>query len=97
MICVIPGEPPARVMDLEVLPNEPGLLDVPIVFSALPSGPAKEIEPALDADIIGAYFTASDFTGDIHRYTFELAKACDRNGAVFHYGAQVTDRALAAK
>lgn len=52
---------------------------------------AKDIEPAIDAGILGAYFTPSDFTGDIHSYTFELAKACSRNGAKFHYGATVTD------
>ena len=46
---LIPGEAPAGVVDLEVLPNDPALLDVPIVFSALPSEPAKTIEPAFAA------------------------------------------------
>ena len=58
---LIPGEPPAGVVDLEVLPNDPGLLDVPIVFSALPSGPAKEIEPAFAAAGVAVLTNASPF------------------------------------
>jgi len=50
-----------------------------------------EIEPAMKADVLGGYLTPTDFTGDIHRYTFELAKACERRGVKFQYGARVTD------
>ena len=58
---LIPGEPPDSVVDLEVLPNDPARLDVPIVFSALPSGPAKEIEPAFAAAGVAVLTNASPF------------------------------------
>ncbi|MEM8749090.1 MAG: D-amino acid dehydrogenase [Pseudomonadota bacterium] len=47
------------------------------------------IEPALQDDYYGAYFTRSDFTGDIHKYTTNLAKACTNRGATFVYDADV--------
>jgi aspartate-semialdehyde dehydrogenase len=40
------GEMPDRVAGLEVVPCEPGAVDAPIVFSALDSAAAMEIEPA---------------------------------------------------
>ncbi len=54
---------------------------------------AKAIEPALSDTFIGnmhgAYYTNSDFTGDIHVYARNLGDACARNGATFRYGASV--------
>jgi aspartate-semialdehyde dehydrogenase len=41
---VIPGDPPPSVADLIVQDTEPGL-DVPVLFSALPTKQAKEMEP----------------------------------------------------
>jgi len=50
----------------------------------------KTIEPTLSRDYHGGFFTESDSTGDIHKYTFALAKACRRQGAEFCYGSEVT-------
>lgn len=55
----------------------------------LTSEQMKEKEPALVGDFVGGYFTASDSTGDIHKYTRALAEACVRMGATFVYDAQV--------
>ena len=40
------GEMPAAVRDLIVQPCDPSLITEPVVFSALDSGPAQELEPA---------------------------------------------------
>jgi D-amino-acid dehydrogenase len=44
------------------------------------------IEPALHGPCYGGFFTPSDATGDIHKFTRGLAKACERDGATFHLG-----------
>jgi D-amino-acid dehydrogenase len=49
----------------------------------------KTIEPALQGDLYGGYYTESDFTGDIHSYAKGLGEACKKRGVAFHYGAQV--------
>ena len=49
----------------------------------------KAIEPALSGPLYGGYYTKSDFTGDIHDYSRELGKACERRGVTFEYGAGV--------
>jgi len=49
----------------------------------------RRIEPALVGDFYGGYFTPSDSTGDIHKYTRGLAKACKRMGARFEFDARV--------
>lgn len=38
----------------------------------------RSIEPALRGDYYGGFYTPSDFTGDIHKFTVGLAKACER-------------------
>ena len=38
------------------------------------------IEPSLQGKFYGGYFTESDSTGDIHKFTYGLAKACERHG-----------------
>ena len=43
----------------------------------------KVIEPSLSGEFYGGYFTPSDATGDIHKYTRGLADACVRMGARF--------------
>ena len=48
------------------------------------------IEPALHGNIYGGYFTPSDFTGDIHKFTIGLAKACERLGVTMNLGHEVT-------
>jgi D-amino-acid dehydrogenase len=50
----------------------------------------RSIEPALRGDYFGGYFTPSDSTGDIHKFTRGLADACLRRGAAFINDANVT-------
>jgi D-amino-acid dehydrogenase len=50
----------------------------------------KTLEPALEGEFYGGYFTPSDMTGDIHRYSTGLSEACKRNGAAFHFNSDVT-------
>lgn len=47
------------------------------------------IEPALAGNFHGGFFTESDFTGDIHKYTRRLSEACARRGVAFRYDADV--------
>ncbi|PTB19273.1 D-amino acid dehydrogenase [Trinickia symbiotica] len=49
----------------------------------------KRIEPALQGKYYGGYFTPSDSTGDIHRFTRGLAVACERRGVRFRHGVTV--------
>lgn len=51
----------------------------------------KAIEPSLAGDFYGGYFTPSDSTGDIHKYTRGLADACLRMGARFCCDTEVVD------
>ena len=50
----------------------------------------RAIEPALHGDFYGGYYTDSDSTGDIHKFTSGLADACVRLGVVCRFGTQVT-------
>jgi D-amino-acid dehydrogenase len=43
----------------------------------------RAIEPALAGDFYGGFYTPSDATGDIHKFTSGLAAACERRGARF--------------
>ncbi|MXP26407.1 D-amino acid dehydrogenase [Altererythrobacter indicus] len=47
------------------------------------------IEPALHGQFAGGFFTPSDCTGDIHKFTSGLAKACEKRGARFVFNAPV--------
>ena len=58
---------------------------------AVSAGEMQEIEPTLTGDFFGGYFTPSDSTGDIHKYTRGLADACLRMGAIFHCDTSVSD------
>jgi len=49
-----------------------------------------KLEPAIKGDFYGGYYTASDATGDIHRFSRGLSEACQKKGVVFHFGADVT-------
>jgi len=51
----------------------------------------RKIEPALQDDFVGGYFTPSDSTGDIHKYTRGLAEACLRLGAEFRFDTDVQE------
>jgi len=63
---VVPGEPPAAIAPLVVRETAPDI-DVPVVFSALPSHHAKEWEPAFAAAGYAVVTNASAFrmTGDV--------------------------------
>jgi len=50
----------------------------------------RAIEPALRGAFHGGFFTPSDSTGDIHKFTRGLADACVRRGARFEFGAEVS-------
>ncbi|MBL6604437.1 MAG: D-amino acid dehydrogenase [Alphaproteobacteria bacterium] len=50
-----------------------------------------DIEPALQAEVIGGYYTDSDFTGDIHKFANVLAEAAERAGVKFAMNTQITD------
>lgn len=49
----------------------------------------RAIEPTLAGQYYGGYFTPSDSTGDIHKFTTGLAAAAERLGVVTRYGAQI--------
>lgn len=49
----------------------------------------RAIEPTLQGQYYGGYFTDSDSTGDIHKFTHGLSLACARLGVHFLYGQQV--------
>lgn len=49
----------------------------------------RAIEPTLAGNYFGGYFTESDSTGDIHRFTQGLAAACERLGVRCLYGQDV--------
>ena len=49
----------------------------------------RAIEPTLSGRFYGGYFTDSDSTGDIHKFTHHLAEAAGRLGVSFRYGQAV--------
>ncbi|MBS7706309.1 D-amino acid dehydrogenase [Chelatococcus asaccharovorans] len=49
----------------------------------------KAIEPALNGEIYGGFYTESDFTGDIHKFTNGLADACRRLGVEQNFGVDI--------
>jgi D-amino-acid dehydrogenase len=49
----------------------------------------KAIEPALKGDYYGGFYTPTDFTGDIHKFTYGLSRACERLGVVMKFGTEV--------
>jgi D-amino-acid dehydrogenase len=65
--------------------REGGLDRNPVTSSEL-----HAIEPTLQGDFFGGFFTPSDSTGDIHKFTRGLAQACARHGVEFHYDAEIT-------
>ncbi len=49
----------------------------------------RSIEPALHGPIHGGFYTPSDFTGDIHKFTHGLALACQRHGVAMRFSTEV--------
>jgi D-amino-acid dehydrogenase len=50
----------------------------------------RAIEPTLQGTYFGGFFTPSDSTGDIHKFTRGLADACVRRGATFLNDAAIS-------
>lgn len=55
------------------------------------------IEPTLSGNYYGGYFTESDSTGDIHKFTSGLATACARLGVTCLYGQEIVSVASNGK
>jgi D-amino-acid dehydrogenase len=55
----------------------------------------QKIEPALQGQYYGGFYTPSDATGDIHKFTRGLADACRRKGVTFVHDVEVRDIATA--
>lgn len=70
---------------VNALLREGGLDRNPVTAAEL-----QRIEPTLHGDFFGGFFTPSDSTGDIHKFTRGLADACVRHGVEFHYDAEIT-------
>ncbi|MES1951020.1 D-amino acid dehydrogenase small subunit [Salinisphaera sp. S4-8] len=49
----------------------------------------RAIEPALAGEYYGGFFTESDSSGDIHKFTQGLARAAQAQGVRFHYNHSV--------
>ncbi|MFN3495194.1 MAG: D-amino acid dehydrogenase [Hydrogenophaga sp.] len=49
----------------------------------------RAIEPTLQGEYFGGYFTESDSTGDIHKFTHGLSLACERMGVKLMTGQTV--------
>lgn len=50
----------------------------------------RQIEPALHGELYGGWYTPSDFTGDIHKFTVGLAEACERMGVTMKLSTHVS-------
>lgn len=50
----------------------------------------RAIEPTLAGQYYGGYFTESDSTGDIHKFTTGMALAAERRGAQMLYGQDIS-------
>lgn len=51
----------------------------------------KTIEPSLTGEYFGGYYTPSDATGDIHKYSTSLAEKTKQYGVKYKFGLEVTD------
>lgn len=84
---------------LHIYPNEKGYRHAERVNRLLQLGglernpvtpeEIKSIEPTLNGDFFGGFFTPSDSTGDIHLYSRGLAAACKRLGAECLFDTEV--------
>ena len=51
----------------------------------------EALEPALKGEIYGGFYTESDFTGDIHKFSNQLGAACERRGVTMRMRTEVLD------
>ncbi|WAI86100.1 MULTISPECIES: D-amino acid dehydrogenase [Achromobacter] len=56
---------------------------------AVTADEARAIEPTLQTGCHGGFYTPSDATGDIHKFTRGLAHACERRGVTFVQDADI--------
>lgn len=49
-----------------------------------------KLEPSLKGDIYAGFYTESDFTGDIHKFTNAMVEACTRLGGSTRFETEVT-------
>lgn len=56
---------------------------------AVTADEARAIEPAMQTGCHGGFYTPSDATGDIHKFTRGLAQACERRGVTFVHDADI--------
>ena len=56
---------------------------------AVSANEARAIEPTLQTGCHGGFYTPSDATGDIHKFTRGLARACERRGVSFVQDADI--------
>lgn len=61
-----------------------------LVRRAVTPSEMRAIEPTLAGDFYGGFFTDSDSTGDIHKFTTGLAAAAMRKGVDFYHGQAVS-------
>lgn len=73
-----------RASKTNILLRHAGLDRVPVTPAEI-----QAIEPTLQGRLHGGFFTPSDSTGDIHKFTRGLADACIRQGVTFHYDTAV--------
>ncbi|MEM9733531.1 MAG: D-amino acid dehydrogenase [Pseudomonadota bacterium] len=55
------------------------------------------IDPTLPSHYVGGFFTPSDFTGDVHKFTNGLAKACAQRGVKLWFNEAVEALAPCAR
>ena len=60
-----------------------------LVRRELSPAEVRAVEPALHGDFVGGFLTESDSSGDIHKFTMGLARACARRGASLRFGTEV--------
>lgn len=51
----------------------------------------RSLEPTLQGDFVGGFFTESDFNGDIHKYCRGLERACKNRGVTFKFNREIVD------
>ncbi len=53
----------------------------------------RRIEPTLAGSYVGGYYTATDSTGDIHRFCMGLAEVCKKRGVTFTMNTAIRELA----
>lgn len=61
-----------------------------LMRQAVSSDEIRALEPALKCDFFGGFYTQSDSTGDIHKFSTGLADAAVRRGATFVNEAEIS-------